>query len=202
MQILSHQGVTCRGRSAILSKLEEVARQQQQCQQHQHQQQPNSSPAGQPAWQLTNVDRQSLLQVRSSGSRVGQEVFSESAQSSSMRMGRLHQALLLPCAVLHRHQVLRAQPAPTPCACMLTSTHVVDTAKLWDVLACLCMRQKLKPASTSILHVLRPAHHFWQVLSPCPALLLYLLRRRGASSYTSWGVLPCSRLQGSQRASF
>jgi hypothetical protein len=80
MQMLSHQGVTCRGRAAILSKLEEVVRQQQQCQQHQHQQQPNSSQAGQPAWQLTNVDRQSLLQVRSSGSRVGREVFSESAQ--------------------------------------------------------------------------------------------------------------------------
>lgn len=96
----------------------------------------------------------------------------------------------------------RAKPAPTPCACMQTSTHVVDTAKLWDVLACLCMRQKPKPASTSILHVVRPAHYSWQFLSPRPALLLHVLRRRGALSYTSWGVLPCSRLQGSQRVSF
>ena len=70
LQMLSHQGATFRGRAAILGKLEEVVRQQQQCQQQQQQcqqqqqqQQQPSSLSGQPPWQLTHVDRQSLLQV-------------------------------------------------------------------------------------------------------------------------------------------
>jgi len=66
---MSHQGVLCRGRTAILAKLEETVRQQQQLlAQKQLQPQPPGSLASAASqqgnsWQLLHVDRQPLLQV-------------------------------------------------------------------------------------------------------------------------------------------
>lgn len=65
---MSHQGVLCRGRTAILAKLEETVRQQQQLLAQKQLQPPHGSLASAASqqgssWQLLHVDRQPLLQV-------------------------------------------------------------------------------------------------------------------------------------------
>lgn len=70
LQMLNHQGTLHQGKAAIISKLEQVM-QEQRSQQAQH---GIGRPAAQQqAWQLSQVDRQPLLQVSLS--------FGESCQS-------------------------------------------------------------------------------------------------------------------------